>query len=136
MEQGFDTDRIGGNNHEENYGTGSSDLLSFYGCTALRQINIPSTVKTIESRAFAECSPELVVNLPSGLVQTDDGSYRRTSNLSFTGTYKYSRAYEILNFTNQERAKVGAAPLTMDPDLLFADESNYRDYLSENAQAA
>ena len=93
---------------------------SFYGCTALRQINIPSTVKTIESRAFAECSPELVVNLPSGLVQTDDGSYRRTSNLSFTGTYKYSRAYEILNYTNQERAKVGAAPLTMDPDLLAA----------------
>ena len=93
---------------------------SFYGCTALRQINIPSTVKTIESRAFAECSSELVVNLPSGLIQTDDGSYRRTSNISFTGTYKYSRAYEILNLTNQERAKVGAAPLTMDPNLLAA----------------
>ena len=31
MEPCSETDRIGGNCYEENYGTGGSDLLSFYG---------------------------------------------------------------------------------------------------------
>lgn len=93
---------------------------SFYGCAALKYLNIPSTVKKIENSAFDNCADDLVVNIPSSLVKVGDGSYRRISNLSVTGTYKYDRAYELLNYTNQERAKVGAAPLSMDEELMKA----------------
>jgi len=43
-----------------------------------------------------------------------------TVNLSITGTFDYNQAYEILRLTNEERAKQGLSPLTMDKDLLDA----------------
>ena len=43
-----------------------------------------------------------------------------TVDLAVTGTFNYEMAYEVLELTNAERAKVGLNPLTMDKDLLDA----------------
>ena len=43
-----------------------------------------------------------------------------TETIIIKGDYLYNTAYEVLTLVNAERAKVGAAPLTMDKDLLSA----------------
>lgn len=67
---------------------------------------------------------------------TDDSTYKRDSmstfdasyddyiDLSFSGTFDYDKAYEVLSLVNSERAKKGLPALTMDRDLL--DQAMYR----------
>jgi len=40
---------------------------AFQGCTALKSINIPSTVKSISQNAFAGCKSLTAISLPSGI---------------------------------------------------------------------
>lgn len=47
-------------------------------------------------------------------------SQQTLSNLSITGRRHYDAAYQVLALVNQERAKEGLTPLTMDQDLLEA----------------
>ena len=42
------------------------------------------------------------------------------TTVTLTGTTSYTMAYQVLDLVNEERAKVGAVPLTMDADLLEA----------------
>lgn len=92
-------------------------VYTFYGCTSLTFLNIPSTVDVIEDGAFEGCT-KLKVTYPSGLTKMDDGSYRRTGSLNYTGTYHYNAAYQVLSIVNQERAKEGLPALAMDQELL------------------
>lgn len=48
------------------------------------------------------------------------GAQGETVRVSVKGKLEYQKAYQVLTYTNQVRAKVGAAPLTMDKDLLAA----------------
>ena len=45
-------------------------------------------------------------------------SQQSLANLSVSGIRHYDAAYQVLTLVNQERAKEGLAPLTMDQDLL------------------
>ena len=49
---------------------------------------------------------------------SNTASQQSLANLSVSGIRHYDAAYQVLTLVNQERAKEGLAPLTMDQDLL------------------
>ncbi|MBR5937274.1 MAG: leucine-rich repeat protein [Clostridiales bacterium] len=85
--------------------------------SSVKTFTIPSSIKKILAHAFPEGA---VVNTPSNVYKLGDSSYVKGKIQNVTGTRRYDYAYQVLEYVNAERAKVGAAPLTMDKDLLEA----------------
>lgn len=92
---------------------------AFYYCENLENIDLPSGIEYIAWDAFYG-SDKVTFLAPEGLTVLPDGTYMKTINLKLSGNYNYSKAYEVLDIVNAERAKVGLAALTMDMDLLDA----------------
>lgn len=89
---------------------------SFYGCDALAEINLPDSVKYIASEAFPTTT--VLNNLNPKLEHFGINGYRMVQNIYLKVQEKYSAAYNVLNFVNRERAKVGAEPLVMNESLM------------------
>lgn len=56
----------------------------------------------------------------SGIATVADAAEPATFKYPVPGTLRFDFAWQVLELVNEERAKVGAAPLTMDADLLNA----------------
>ena len=54
----------------------------FYGCTALKEINIPNSITTIGECAFENCTAINNVELPSMLTEIDSALFRGCSSLT------------------------------------------------------
>lgn len=67
-----------------NIADGVTDIppYAFYGCGALSEIVLPSTVKTIGERAFSECRSLTSIELPNGLELIESYVFSGCSNLS------------------------------------------------------
>ncbi len=89
---------------------------SFYGCTALSKINLPDSIRYIASEAFPETT--VLNNLNPKMDKFGINGYRMVQNIYLSVDEKYSAAYNVLNFVNHERAKVGADPLVMNESLM------------------
>lgn len=66
-----------------------------------------------------------LILLSSGTVLANEETTREAESLSdsltpitFEGTYWYEEAWQVLELVNQERAKAGLSPMTMDKELL------------------
>lgn len=92
---------------------------AFKNCTSLTHLTIPDSVICIENDVFAGCT-NLTIEYLADLEEQEDGSYLKLDHVEVSGTRHYDAAYQILALVNQERAKEGRAPLTMDRDLLEA----------------
>ena len=112
--------------------------LAFHNNSRLTEVSLPQSLEKIGSGAFDRCAIS-TIRIPAGvtsigrdalnginnviledsrLVRLEDGSYIPGARLDVTAYEDYDGAYRILELTNQERAKIGAAPLTMDRSLL------------------
>ena len=63
----------------------SNDIIgehAFSGCSSLTSVNIPSSVKWIESYAFYGCSSLTSVNIPSSVTGIDRGAFSGCSSLT------------------------------------------------------
>lgn len=87
---------------------------AFYG-TAINEIAIPGTVTYIGDNAFPS-NTSLKFERP--LTQLESGAYADLCQAPLAAQYRYDYAFEVLRLVNQERAKEGKAPLTMDKSLL------------------
>jgi hypothetical protein len=56
---------------------------AFYGCTALTEISIPDTVKTIEQYAFYKCSNVETLNLGNGVETIGRSAFTGCSKVEF-----------------------------------------------------
>ena len=57
-------------------------LEAFYHCTALVEIELPSTLEKIGSFAFAECESLKTLTIPNGVKSIDDRAFAECRNLS------------------------------------------------------
>ena len=87
-----------------------------FNSTAISTIRIPASVTSIGQQALNGI--ENVVLEGNRLIKLEDGSYILGATLDVTAFEDYDGAYKILELTNQERAKAGMAPLTMERSLL------------------
>ena len=63
----------------------SNDIIgehAFSGCSSLTSVNIPSSVKWIESYAFSGCSSLTSVNIPSSVTYIGNGAFQDCSSLT------------------------------------------------------
>lgn len=93
------------------------DVYAFKGCSQLTGIAYPATLTYIQSGAFADSG---ITTFPDWLSKNGRGDYVQLANLTYSGTYLYDYAYQVLDLVNKERALAGGAPLSMDQDLLDA----------------
>ena len=84
----------------------------------LTEIDIPASVTFIEDLAFSSIV-EIRVKNPI-LVRYGTNGYKIVDHVAIAGKRDYQMAYEVLKLVNEERAKEGLNPLTMDEDLLEA----------------
>ncbi|MCF0229618.1 MAG: leucine-rich repeat protein, partial [Parasporobacterium sp.] len=90
---------------------------AFSGCSSLSYIDYPTTLETIGAGAFTGTA---VTQFPSWLTQNSSGGYVKGSVFSYSGTYRYDLAYQLLTEINGIRASQGQNPLAMDRELLNA----------------
>ncbi|MDO4555981.1 MAG: leucine-rich repeat protein [Lachnospiraceae bacterium] len=88
---------------------------AFYG-SSIPEVTLPSGLTYLGADAFSEST--VVKNRPEKLTLMDDGSYQYVMNLAVTAEESYTKAYEVLDLVNKERAAAGRAALVMDKDLL------------------
>jgi len=62
-------------------GLESIDFRAFSGCTSLKRIRIPATIKVIGEYAFSCCSQLMNVELEEGLERIDRGAFRNCTSL-------------------------------------------------------
>lgn len=75
-----------------------------------------SDLRFVSNEAFFGCG--FTPSYPSYLDEQPDGYYKYDGTLSVEAQVSYSKAFEVLDLVNQERAKQGLSALTMDTDLL------------------
>lgn len=92
-------------------------VYAFKGCGRLEALVYPATLKYIQSGAFLETG---ITVFPDWLSKNGDGDYLQLAVLTYSGNDLYDYAYQVWELLNQERALSGAAPLSMDGDLLEA----------------
>ncbi|MBO7564895.1 MAG: leucine-rich repeat protein [Clostridiales bacterium] len=85
--------------------------------SSIKNVTIPASIKRILAHAFPD---DATVNTPSNVYKIGNSCYVKGKIQNVTGTRRYDYAFEVLEYVNQERAKVGADPLTMDITLLEA----------------
>ena len=88
---------------------------AFWGCTALNEITLPSTVTDI-GRAFEDTTKVTIQN--DSIRQVEDGTYVDGFYVSLKATELYENAFAVLDIVNAERKKAGVPALVMDPGLL------------------
>lgn len=88
---------------------------AFYGCSALKSVTLPSTMTEIGENAFPATTK---LNIPSGLVKMEDGSYKVVAKVKISVAEEYKKAFEVLTLVNKERSKSGLTALKMDQSLL------------------
>lgn len=93
------------------------DVYAFKSCGNLTGLTYPGTLTYIQSGAFTDSG---ITVFPDWLTKNGSGDYVLLANLTYSGTYLYDYAYQVLDLVNKERALKGAAPLSMDGDLLNA----------------
>jgi len=91
--------------------------MAFYGCTSLKNIHFPVSIRKIYKSAFTNT---LVSDFPEYLTDTNSEMYQLVYKKSVTGTCNYEEAFDVLELVNEERKAAGLSPLTMDKDLLEA----------------
>ena len=75
-----------------------------------------SDLRFVSNEAFFGCG--FTPSHPSYLDKQPDGYYKYDGTLSVEAQVSYSKAFEVLDLVNQERAKQGLSALTMDTDLM------------------
>ncbi len=85
--------------------------------TGLKSFVIPASIKEVGPGVFPD---DATITVPDGVYRLGDGSYIWGELVPVSGTRRYAYAYEVLDLVNQERAKAGLSPLTMDTELLEA----------------
>ena len=75
-----------------------------------------SDLRFVSNEAFYGCG--FTPSYPSYLDEQPDGYYKYDGTLSVEAQVSYSKAFEVLDLVNQERAKQGLSALTMDADLM------------------
>ncbi len=95
---------------------------AFLDCASLNiPLPLPSGLQEVYMNAFEGTANAGSIKVPKGMTETDSGHYMRQFEVfDLTGEFSYTKAYEVLDLVNQERAKEGLSPLTMDRDLLEA----------------
>ena len=88
---------------------------AFRGCESLKEITIPSTVINLGT-GFP--STTKLIFAGKGFQEIEDGSYVNGVNVNVQAKEMYSKAFEVLNLVNKERAKKGLDALVMDQSLL------------------
>ena len=89
---------------------------SFLGCRSLKSITLPKTTTYVHPWAF-ETGTEIHC-LNAAMKPFGKHGYRQLDTVSINGKYYYSKAYEVLNLVNRERAKNGLGKLYMNQELL------------------
>ena len=92
------------------------DAGSFYDCSNLNNIKIPSGVRYISNSAFNN-NTTLDISATK-LEKLEDGSYRVLTTIKIDGYFDYQKANEVLTIVNNERANNGLSALKMDRSLL------------------
>ena len=75
---------------------------AFWGCTALNEITLPSTVTDI-GRAFEDTTKVTIQN--DSIRQVEDGTYVDGFYVSLKATELYENAFAVLDIVNAERKK-------------------------------
>lgn len=93
---------------------------SFHNCSSLRSIEFGDKVKRIDGSTFDGCD-SFTTPMPSYLTKTSSGNYvSHDETVYVSGTENYDYAKQVVELVNQERAKKGAAPVTIDAELTEA----------------
>lgn len=66
---------------DRTYGLDKIDFIAFFGCTELKSITIPTTIKEIHPHAFEGCTGLTQVEIPKSIKVMDEGIFSRCSNL-------------------------------------------------------
>lgn len=85
--------------NELQYFTGLTELVNyeFSGCTNLKSITLPSTIKSIGNNAFDGCSSLTTINIPDSVTSIREAAFRGCSNLSsFTGKWATSNGRALV----------------------------------------
>lgn len=94
--------------------------IAFAGCSSLRSIAFGDSVKLIASDALDGCT-SFVTPYPSYLVKLSSGNYVFIDEkVRVSGTQNYDYAKQVVTLVNQERAKSGLSPVTIDAELTQA----------------
>lgn len=88
---------------------------AFSDCTSLKTVTLPSTIKSIDN-AFPSYTE--IIFTGNGIYRQEDGSFIDAVKVNVSAREEYKKAFEVLDIVNQERAKEGRAPLTMEASLL------------------
>ena len=96
-------------------GVTSIKQTAFWWCTSLREITLPVSVTEIE-KAFESNTNVTILN--PRLIQLEDGTFTSGVQIQVDAQEMYTKAFEVLDMVNQERAKEGISPLVMDQSLL------------------
>lgn len=89
---------------------------AFGNCKNLAAVTLPASVNFVASHAF-DTTTKLTAKNPK-LGAFGSNGLRTLEYFSLSGSYSYSKAFEVLNIVNQRRREVGAPDLVMDSSLL------------------
>ena len=104
-----------------NEGLTSISRQSFKNCSALTSVTIPSTCTFVASDAFYNGTELIFTNdNNNSLLPYGNNGYIRADQVNVSGKRDYTKAFEVLELVNAERAKQGLSALYMDSDLLEA----------------
>jgi len=93
------------------------DMYTFSKCENLTKVIFPKSTKYI-SRYFYKSCPKITYDIPSHLTKMEEGSYIDVATVTIRGTRNYDLANEVLPIVNEERAKLGLAPLKISAELM------------------
>ena len=74
----------------------------FENCTALKQINIPNNIKTIDESSFKGCTSLESVTIPNSVTTIERSAFEGCTSLTamtFNGTVEEWNAIEISRYT-------------------------------------
>ncbi|MCB5504685.1 leucine-rich repeat protein [Coprococcus eutactus] len=89
---------------------------AFANCPSLKQITLPASTQFVDENAFAK---DVVITCNNNqLVRFGYNGFRYAETIQIKGKRDYTKAFEVLDKVNAERAKNGLDALTMDTGLL------------------
>lgn len=118
--------------------------LSFYGCTKLKKVTLPSTLERIGASAFSRCTALEEIALPEGLKHIDNYAFsgcKSLSSLKFPDTLEIIDTWAISECTGLKEVvipkglttiKSRAFALSSGIESITADEENATFFAKDN----